>query len=84
MSTTHFRASSYRFCDIKNRMFDLQRVDQGHGLQFSLRWQMSKSTNVIFYMFDFRQGVTCANDCNIQTHENLSQYRLGWPIPIAV
>ena len=28
---------------------------------------MSKSTNVIVYVFDFRYDTTCANDCKRQT-----------------
>ena len=32
------------------------------------RLQMSKSINVIFYIFDFRQELTCAHDCHKHTH----------------
>ena len=28
---------------------------------------MSKSTNIIFYIYDFRQGVTYVNNCNTHT-----------------
>ena len=31
------------------------------------RLQMSKSINVIFYIFDFCQDLTCAHDCHRQT-----------------
>ena len=29
--------------------------------------QILKVINVIFYVFDFYQGMTCADDCNAQT-----------------
>ena len=32
------------------------------------RLQMSKSLIVIFYIFDFRQDLTCANDSYARTH----------------
>ena len=35
------------------------------------RLQMSKSINVIFYIFDFHQDLTCANDCHKQTDTEL-------------
>ena len=46
---------------------------------YIIQWQMSKSTNVIFYIFDFRQGVTCANDSNTQTH---TQTKTNKPLAI--
>ena len=35
------------------------------------RLQMSKSMNVIFYVFDFRQDLTCANDTYTHTHTHI-------------
>ena len=32
------------------------------------RLQMSKSINFNFYICDFRQDLTCANDCHKHTH----------------
>ena len=34
----------------------------------AIRLQMSKSANIIFYIFDFRYDMTCAHHCN--THRN--------------
>ena len=35
---------------------------------YTIRWQIRKSTNVIFYICDFHQGVTYVNDFNRQPH----------------
>ena len=32
-----------------------------------IQWEMSKSTNVIFYISDFRSGTTCAHESNTHT-----------------
>ena len=51
-------------------IFHLEQVGQGHGVQhwqFAARLQTSKSINLILYMFDFRQDLTCANDSYTHT-----------------
>ena len=40
------------------------KVGNGKECKFlndTIRWQLSKSTNVISYMFDFRVDMSCAN-----------------------
>ena len=34
----------------------------------AIRWQILKSINVIFYIFDFRHDMTCAHKSNTHTH----------------
>ena len=47
-------------------MFDIQKVDQAHGVQLSPLYSKQKSTNVNFTYLIFKD-LTCANDCNTHT-----------------
>ena len=50
-------------------MYELQKVDQGHGVQFSqlhIRWQMSQSTNVsVTGSYHLREIITLTFDLEI-------------------
>ena len=47
----------------------------------AIRWQISKSTNVIFYTFDIHYGTTCANESDKHTDR---QTHLETEKPIAI
>ena len=53
MPIVMFTFSQRLLVKIATGMFDLENLDEGHGLQF-LQWQMSKSTYAIFTLFIFR------------------------------
>ena len=52
------------------KIVDLEKVDQGHGVQF-LQWYHSMANIKIYkgivYIFDFPQGTTCANESDTDT-----------------
>ena len=55
------------------KMFEVQKVGQDQYCNFrnyALRWQMYKSANAIFYIFNFRWDTTCVGDCNMRTHRH--------------
>ena len=61
-------------------MFDLQKLCQGHGVNYSqdaIRWQISKSTNVIFYIFYFRYsaiGPALTKVAHAHTHAEIQRH----------
>ena len=51
------------------------KVTEYNSCNDAIRWQMSKSTHIIFYICDFRKYVTYVNDYNRQTHRHAHTHR---------